>query len=241
MSEMVAASPIRPRVVAIITARGGSKGLPGKNIALLSGKPLIAYSVAAAMDCPWVDRTVVTTDDPAIADIARQVGADIVMRPSALAGDAARSQDAVRHCLEALAAQGAFYDVFVLLQPTSPLRTACHVRQCLEDFFASGAVSAISVVEESHSPFKAFVLTQGMLHPLFERSHLSAPRQSLPRVYRQNGAIYVVRVQDFLNKDEFFIEPCHPYVMSEESSIDIDTHHDMKLAEFIISSGASEK
>jgi CMP-N-acetylneuraminic acid synthetase len=231
----------QPQIIAIITARGGSKGLPGKNVALLAGKPLIVHSILAAQGCSLISRTVVTTDDAVIATVAREAGAQVVMRPEELANDTARSQDAVRHCLEVLAAEGCRPDFFVLLQPTSPLRTARHIQDCLSGFLASKAASGISVVEESHSPFKAFVECDGLLQPLFDRALLSAPRQSLTKVYRQNGAIYVVAAETFLQHDNFFVEPAWPYEMSAEDSVDIDSQLDLSLAEFVISSMVSSK
>lgn len=223
------------RTIAIITARGGSKGLPHKNIALLGGKPLIAHSILAGRDCPAVARVVVTTDDPAIARVSREWGAEVIDRPAALATDTASSADAVRHAVESLRAGGETAGNLVLLQPTSPLRTAAALSDCLDRWFASGLVCAISVTEAEHSPYKAFTLTDGTLVPLFGAEYLSAPRQSLPPVYRQNGAIYAIKIDRFLETGAFYLAPALPYPMPTAVSVDIDTAADLALAEFLLS------
>ncbi|MCK5285533.1 MAG: acylneuraminate cytidylyltransferase family protein [Alphaproteobacteria bacterium] len=225
----------RNSVVAIITARGGSVGLPRKNIKELAGKPLIAYSIEAGVKCPLIDAVVVTTDDDEIAVVSRTFGAEIIDRPADLATDTASSYDTIKHALEALAVQGKIYSHFVLLQPTSPLRTAIHLEECLSKFFKSNANSAISVCKAEHHPYKAFIVEQKHLKPLFGEEYLAAPRQTLPPIYCQNGALYVMGCNDFLNKtDNFYLPPVMPYVMGIEESLDIDTEQDLALAEFLI-------
>ncbi len=228
-------TPHKEKIVAIITARGGSKGLPGKNIKDLAGKPLIAYSIEAGLNCPLIDATIVTTDDEEIAAVSKDCGAEIIERPAELATDTASSYDAAAHALETLADQGREFETFALLQPTSPLRTARHLEECLSTFLASDAKSAISVCETAHHPYKDFTVEDGALKPLFSEDQLDKPRQSLPPVYRQNGAIYVMGRDDFLNEtDNFYLAPVMPYIMSQEDSIDIDTELDMKIAESIL-------
>lgn len=226
-----------PRTVAIITARGGSKGLPGKNWIDLGGKPLIAHSIQAALDSPVVDRVIVTTEDPRIRAVALAWGAEVVDRPAELATDTALSSDVVRHALEALRAEGEAAELLMLLQPTSPLRDAAHITDCFERFRSSGMACAISVTEEPHSPYKDFLLgSDGALTPLFGNDRLSAPRQSLPPVYRQNGAIYLLPVATFLDTGQFYVAPAFPYIMPADASIDIDTATDLMLAELILRS-----
>lgn len=227
-------------VVAIITARGASKGLPRKNVRTLCGKPLIAYSILAARGCPQVSRCIVTTDDPEIKRISLQWGAEVVDRPAELATDTALSRDAVRHVLELLSREGGMPEYFVLLQPTSPLRTARHLERCLEAWFASGRPCAISVTEAEHHPYKCFLLENGDLAPLRDSENLDQPRQSLPPAYRQNGAIYLLKTAEFLSSNSFFIAPALPFVMSRQESIDIDTEHDLRLAEEIMKAEAAQ-
>lgn len=225
------------KLVAVITARGGSKGLLGKNLAMIKGIPLLAYSIRAGIECPSVKRVVVTTDDVAIADVARQYGAQVVTRPATLATDTARSEDAVRHVLDKLAADGEQFDLLALLQPTSPLRTANHLYECVERFHGSGAGCIISVVEETHHPYKALTLADGWLSPLFDQAMLSSPRQLLPRTYRPNGAIYLIGCDTFRSANSFYVEPAMPYVMTSEESVDIDTAKDLAWVRFLMETG----
>jgi CMP-N-acetylneuraminic acid synthetase len=224
-----------PKVLAIIPARGGSRGLPRKNLLTLGGIPLVARAILAACECPHVSTCVLTTDDPAIRAIGIAYGAGIIERPPDLAGDSTTSQSVVRHVLESLATAGRLPEHFALLQPTSPLRTAAHLTACIEAFFKSDAQSAISVTEAKENPFKSFIETNGSLQPLFDVEKLHAPRQTLPRVYTQNGAIYLTSSAAFLRSNSFFIPSAMPFVMDAEASIDIDAALDLRIAECLIS------
>lgn len=224
------------RIFAIIPARGGSKGLPGKNILPLAGKPLIAYTIEAALRCPFIARCLVTTDDPEIEELSESLGAEVIQRPPELAGDTAVVQDAVRHVLETLKSQADFPEYFTLLQPTSPLRNEHHLRDCIRQYFSSTEwAAAISVVEAGHHPYKAFVIEEGRMQPLFSVESLDLPRQVLPKVYDQSGAIYIMPSELFLERDVFFAAPALPFIMSAAESIDIDTEIDLLLAETILS------
>ncbi len=224
-----------PKMLAIVPARGGSRGLPRKNLLPVGGIPLVARAILAACECPHVGVCVLTTDDPEIRAIGIACGADIIERPAGLANDSTTSQAVVRHVLESLATAGPLPEYFVLLQPTSPLRTAAHLASCIEAFFQSDAQSAISVTEARESPFKSFIETNGSLQPLFDVEKLHAPRQTLPPVFSQNGAIYLTSSAAFLRSNSFFIPPAMPFVMDAEASIDIDTALDLRIAECLIS------
>ena len=224
-----------PRVLAIIPARGGSRGLPRKNLLPLAGIPLVARAILAARACPHVAGCLLTTDDPEIRAVGVEYGAEIIDRPAELAGDLASSQAVVRHVLDVLSAAGALPEYFVLLQPTSHLRTGAHITACIEAFFRSDAQSAISVTEASESPYKALVEKNGSLQPLFDVETLHVPRQTLPRVLNQNGAIYLTSSAAFLRTNRFFIPPVMPFVMDAEASIDIDTALDWRIATCLIS------
>jgi len=221
-------------VWAIIPARGGSKGLSHKNIRLLCGRPLIAHTISAACHCNEVSRCIVSTDDENIADISRELGAEILMRPPELATDTASSSSVVRHLLETYASDYGLPEFFILLQPTSPLRTAEHIRCCLKEFLDSDCSCAISVTEMEHHPFKAFVMENKAIRPLYSVDMLEKPRQILPRIYRQNGAIYIMNSLVFLENNSFFTEPAYSYVMSQEESVDIDNELDLAIAEFLM-------
>lgn len=232
---MEASAPGVLKAAAIITARGGSKGLPRKHERLLAGKPLLAHTILAALRCPRVSRTFVTTEDAALKRLALDWGAEVIDRPAALAQDDSLSRDVVRHALETLEARGELPEAFVLLQPTSPLRTAAHVAACVELLGSSGAASVLTVCESEHSPYKDFRLEDGRLVPLFDAARLDAPRQSLPKTYRQNGAAYALRSRAFLETGRFFLEPSAACVMRADESIDIDVELDLLLAEQILS------
>jgi len=218
-------------IIAIITARGGSKGLPRKNLRLLAGKPLIAHSILAAINSVYISRCIVSTEDEEIKKNSLQWGAEVYDRPSHLASDTSLSRDVIRHILEELKEEGALPTYFTLLQPTSPLRTAEDIDNCLAKFFLSEYNSAVSVTVSEHHPYKCFLLEKEALVPLYDMENLDKPRQSLPKVYRANGAIYVVKSEMFLKENSFFVPPMMPYEMSMESSIDIDTEFDLSIAE----------
>ncbi len=219
------------KTYAIITARGGSIGVKRKNVRLLNGKPLIAYTIEAALNCPGIGRCLVSTEDAEIKAVSLKWGAEVIDRPESLAGDMILSHDVVRHVLQTLAEKNDLPDYFVLLQPTSPLRNAVHLKACLESFFKSGANCAIGVTEEEHHPYKDFIVKDGGLFPLIGLENLNQPRQLLPKVYRQNGAIYLMPSKLFLEKNSFFVPPAMPFIMGAEESLDIDKEADIGAAE----------
>lgn len=193
----------------------------------MAGKPLIAYSIEAALQCSYISRCIVSTEDGAIKQVSLQYGAEVFDRPVQLAADDSLSQDVVKDVLSRL---GKLPEYFVLLQPTSPLRTAAHLEQCIEQF-SEKYKSAISVTECEHHPYKSFLLENGLLTPLVNKNFLDQPRQALPGAVRQNGAIYLENTREFLAQGSFFIEPSMPYLMDKESGIDIDTPGDFLTAE----------
>ena len=221
-------------ILAIITARGGSKRLPRKNLLPLRGKPLILHTIEAAKKTPAIRRCIVSTEDAEIKEISLRSGAEVIDRPMILANDNSLSSDTVRHVLELLRIRGEMPEYFVLLQPTSPLRTAVHLTLCIEQYLKSGAACAISVVEVEHHPYKCFTLDGKFLSPFAYEKSLEIPRQALPRVYRQNGAIYIMPAELFLKKGCFYASPAMPFIMETKDSIDIDTLLDFRLAKIIV-------
>ena len=222
-------------IFAIITARGGSRRLPKKNIIPLNGKPLIVHTILAAKQCPFISRCFVSTDDQEIKEISLAWKAEVIDRPANLADDNALSKDVVRHALLYLEKEfGGLPDYFVLLQPTSPLRTADHLSACIELFFNSNANSAVSVTEAEHHPYKMFKVARGnSLETLFGEAFFDYPKQKLPRIYRTNGAIYLMS-SAFSQRDSFYVKPVLPFVMSAEESVDIDTWVDFQLASSLL-------
>ncbi|MEK8023320.1 MAG: acylneuraminate cytidylyltransferase family protein [Candidatus Hydrogenedentota bacterium] len=225
-----------PLVVAIVPARGGSRGLPRKNIRELAGKPLLVHTLEAALACAAISQTFLTTDDPEIAAIGRSFGVTVIDRPPELADDGASSVDVALHALEAVGASGVRATHVMLLQPTSPLRTAEHIDECARRCLACGAASAVSVTDWPHPPQKALTVVDGFLQPLFSRADLESPRQKLARALRPNGAIFLASIELFTIRKTFFIDPVLPFFMSEEESIDIDSEEDLRRAERILAS-----
>ncbi len=208
--------------------------MPGKNICLLNGKPLIAYTIEAALNCSRIDGCYVTTDDPVIKKISLEYGAEVIARPPELATDTSLSQDAVEHVLHTLAEKEGLPEFFVLLQPTSPLRTSRHIDQCLTAWFSGNCLSAISMIEAEHHPWKMLIEKDGRLQPMIDAKTLESPRQILPKAVRINGAIYAMRSSLFLKELSFFVEPVMPYIMDKEASLDIDTSMDLFICESIL-------
>lgn len=221
--------------IALITARGGSKGLPRKNILPMNGKPLIAWTIEAAKACSSVKDIYVSTDDEEIAKISLKYNAKIIERPKELASDCSSSAEAVSHAIDALEYKGVKFDSIVLLQPTSPLRTSTHLEEALKLFFSKKANFVISVFEPSNTPIKSYVEKEdGSMSGLFSDSAPYMRRQDLPRVFQPNGAIYAFSKNEFKKYEQFPKNRVYPYIMPELFSADIDTETDFKLVEKIM-------
>jgi CMP-N,N'-diacetyllegionaminic acid synthase len=220
------------RLVAIIPARRGSKGLPGKNMRPLAKKPLVQHAIEAAQAAGQFDQVLVSSDDDAVLELAERLGAMPLRRALALASDTATMSDVIKDVYETSNAVGApIGDAFALLQPTSPLRTARHVTECITQFKSGNYASAVSVCAVEHAPQKALTIVDGKLQPLFGWKDLQANRQSLAPAYRQNGAIWVVTWPSFCEHGRFVVAPAMPYMMDIVDSLDIDTRADFNFAE----------
>ncbi|MEM2963781.1 MAG: acylneuraminate cytidylyltransferase family protein [Candidatus Anstonellales archaeon] len=230
------------RIVGIIPARGGSKGLPRKNILPLGGKPLLSYTIEAALQSR-IDRTIVSTEDVEIAEIAKKIGAEVpFLRPKKLATDTASSLSVILHALNYLDKNKYHSDVIVFLQPTSPFRTHKHINAALELLLDSDVDSVISVCEAEYHPYWMFWKeSDDALREFIKIKDKPLRRQDLPTLYRINDAIVISRRSYFDKVKEN--SPCfNPrsvkgYVMDRVSSIDINDKFDFLLAEFIIKSG----
>jgi N-acylneuraminate cytidylyltransferase/CMP-N,N'-diacetyllegionaminic acid synthase len=218
-------------VLGLIPARGGSKGVPRKNIRELAGIPLIAHSIQAARDATAIDSVIVSTDDKEIAEVAESHGARVpFMRPSELATDEAPTAPVITHALETLHDAGEAYDTFVLLQPTSPLRTATHIDEAYSFYQESDADSVISVYPTYDIRWECTPMGAKKLN----YTDAGKRRQDRDPEYVINGAIYVTDVEQFLQTEETITGTTKMYEMTERVSVDIDTPFDLYLAEQII-------
>lgn len=220
-------------MIAIVTARGGSKGVLHKNRRLLCGKPLVAYSILAALKSKYIERCIVTTDDTEIMDISSSLGADVVRRPAEISGDFSTSQEAILHIFAEVYKNNP-PEHFMLLQPTSPLRNSEHIDKCAADFFKGKYNCAISVTDVDHHPYKSFLMVNNFIEPLHDKESIDMPRQKLPKVVRPNGAIYIERSTEFIKEKSFYLPPAMPFFMDKNSSIDIDSEEDLAYAEFLM-------
>jgi CMP-N,N'-diacetyllegionaminic acid synthase len=218
-------------VLAIITARGGSKGVPRKNIRTVGGKPLIAHTIDAARAAACVDRLVLSTDDAEIANAAARLGCEVpFMRAPDLATDTASSNDVI---LDALA-RCPGYDYFVLLQPTSPLRTAADIDACAEACVATGAPVCVSVTEVRESPFWMYRLgADRVLAPILPPV-AATRRQDLETLYALNGAVYFADCAWYIANKTFLGPSTTAHVMPAERSVDLDTEADFAYLAFLI-------
>jgi len=221
--------------LAVIPARGGSKRLNRKNVIELGGKPLITWTIEAALACQFFDEVMVTTDDDEIAGIARKNGATVpFIRPAFLATDKASSFDVVKHTLEYYRDElGREFDFVVMLQPTSPLRSSKNILEAVESLTTKNADAIISVCEAEHSP-----LWMGMLSADDSLSEFSLNEidgvcsQDLPKYYRLNGAIYICNVAKLIEEGTFFISGnLYAYKMNLNESVDIDTMANIHMVE----------
>ncbi len=219
--------------LAVIPARGGSKRLPNKNILHLSEKPLIAWTIEAALGSSYIDRSVVTSDSDEILKIGEKYNVGIIKRPKELALDTSTTIDAIKHAIEII---GNEYDFTVLLQPTSPLRTSKHIDEAIEFLEDRKAEAVISVCEDEHSPLWSNTLPNDLSMKNFLRKDIINKRsQDLPKYYRLNGAIYICRTSKLLEQNTFFLnDNIYAYVMDRKSSIDIDDKLDLLYTYVII-------
>ncbi|MFB6129201.1 MAG: cytidylyltransferase domain-containing protein [Salinigranum sp.] len=228
-------------VFAVVPARGGSTRIPGKNLKSIGGKPLIAHTIEQAAAAETIDRAVVSTDDDRIRAVAEDHGGDVPFaRPAELATDEATSPPVVEHALEWIEARGESPSIVVMLQVTSPLRTAADIDEAVTELRdCGGADSLVSVSRFDTPPYWALETDgDGMLHSHFEREVLWADEvvrsQDLPTLYHPNGAIFAARTGPFRDALNFYTESTLSYEMPPERSVDIDTPFDLELARSLV-------
>ena len=218
--------------LAIIPARGGSKRLPRKNILDLCGKPLISWSIEAALKSKYISKVVVSSDDEEILNISSNFGADIIKRPYELANDTATTFDAIKHTIDNLEK----YDYIILLQPTSPLRNENQIDEAIELLEEKQADAIVSVCEMEHSPLWSNTLpNDGNMRDFLREEILNKRSQDLEKYYRLNGAVYICKTDKLLENKSFFLKDnIFAYIMDRKSSIDIDEEIDFLFAQRVI-------
>lgn len=230
------------RVVAVVPARGGSKGVPRKNVRDLGGKPLLAWSVELALDTPEVDRVIVSTDDDEIAAVAREYGAEVSSRPAELAADDAIVADALRHLIGELRAEGEAATYLVLLEPTCPFRSSEDVSACLRRLVDDGYDSVATFVEAELNPYRAWTLDDGHPEPVIPGANPWLPRQELPDAYQLNGGVYAF-VADRLPPEggSLLFGTFGGVPMPADRSVDVDSELDLELARLHLERGVADE
>jgi len=237
------ASAKKPEVLALIPARSGSKRVKNKNVRELGGKPLIAYTIEAALNAKTVSRVVVSTDSPTIAKIAKKYGADVpFLRPKSLAGSGSTEWEFHKHALDALAEDEGYHpDLIVNLYPTTPFRKASSIDAAVKKILASPKAESLRSIRPcSEHPFKMWTVDGEFAKPFVDKvgsdSHTLAYQQ-LPQVWIQNASIYITRPQVVLGGKTTIGKTVLAFPMSEEESVDINTPLDFKLAEALLADG----
>jgi N-acylneuraminate cytidylyltransferase len=223
------------RIIAVIPARGGSKTVPGKNIKLLNGKPLIAWSIEAARSTAEIDRIIVSTDDDAISSVAIEHCAEVYARPVHLATDEALVIDALRDLIATLKSEGERAEIMVLLEPTCPLREISDIRDCLTLMVDKEKDSVATFKKAELNPHRAWKIQCGTPEVFIPGAVPWLPRQKLPEAFQLNGAVYVFnvnRLQD--DSPSLLVGEIGAVIMPAERSVDIDNELDFEIAEAII-------
>lgn len=223
------------KIIAIIPARGGSKGIPKKNIKPLLGKPLIVYTIESALRSKYLDRIIVSTDDKEISQISKNAGAEVVERPEKLAEDKTPAYMAIKHAVDYLQkAEKYESDIVIMLQPTSPLRGKEDIDRAIELFLKNKCESVISACQSEHSAYWSFKIKNKYLEPILGGKYLKLMRQDLPNVCTPNGAIFISTIENILKYKGFYCKKILPYIMPQDRSVDIDSEIEFNLAESLI-------
>ena len=225
-----------PKFIGLIPARKGSKGLLNKNMLNLIDKPLVQYTIEAAMSSSLVDDVWVTSDDPEVLRIAKSIQANELMRPKEYASDESSASEVVQHFISTIPVNDENENDFIVyLQPTSPIRNSNHIDEAINHLLLNEVNSLVSVIMLRKSPFKSFLIDKnGRLQSLFDEGLSNARRQDLEDVYIPNGAIYIFQIKEFIKKNGFPSNGSIPFKMKEEDSIDIDEKEDLTKAEKIL-------
>ncbi|HEF7931709.1 cytidylyltransferase domain-containing protein [Campylobacter jejuni] len=229
------------RFLAVIPARSGSKRLKNKNIVDFCGKPLMAWSIEAAVKSEYIQEVVVSTDSYEYANIAKKFGATIpYLRPKELSLDTIKTFDVVEHVIKFYYSRNILFDYVVILQPTSPLRNFYHINQACKLCLEKSAHSIISVSECEHSPLWSNLIPDSLEMVNFLPKEYDVRSQDLPKYYRLNGAIAIAKIDQYLKYKKLFIPKSFAYIMDKNYSIDIDTQLDLDYAIFLFNRNLCE-
>lgn len=221
-------------VLAVILARGGSKGVPAKNILYVGGKPLIAWTIKEAQKSQYIDRLVLSSDNMEIISVANEYGCESpFVRPAHLALDDTPSMHSLLHTIENIENR---YDYIMLLQPTSPLRIVADIDGCIAACVEHNVPACVSITQASKSPFWMYRMdSEGFMQSIMNTSNNTLSRQQLPEVYVLNGAVYVARTEWLIKEGSFMSPMTIGYVMPRERSLDIDNQLDMDICDYLLS------
>ncbi len=217
------------RILGFIPARGGSKGVYKKNIRLVNGKPLIAYSIENALGSRYIDSVVVSTDDAEITDVSKRYGAIVIPRPKKYAGDKSPTYDAIFHAIDWLKQKNEFFDIIVVIEPTSPLRKKSDLDDAISLFLKNiNTADALVSVGEIHleNPFLAKVIKQGYVRPLIETQKSFTQRQQLPQTYFPYGVIYASKIESLQKYKTFYQKRTIPYFIERWQNYEVDDFYD---------------
>lgn len=224
------------RYLAIIPARAGSKGIKGKNMSRLGGKPLVQHAIQQAEGCPEISKILVSSDCPDVLSLTKDMGLETgYQRPPSLSSDTTPMIDTVLHCIDYLEEEGDSYDAVILLQPTSPLRTSWDIQKAIQKFEDSKSDALASVHEMTEHPYECVEYDGRTWSPLLRHEGTATRRQEYTgNYYFINGAIYIAKIS-FLIENRQFIDFKDPsfYIMNQNNGIDIDLPHDLELADFL--------
>jgi len=226
------------KVIAIIPARAGSKGVLNKNIKILGGKPLIAHTIEVAKKSNLIDKIVVSTDSSNIAEISIKHGAEVpFLRPKELSSDIALTYDVVKHCINFYESKNVIFDIILLLQPTVPFRKVEHINKSIEILKKNKSFnSVVSVVDvDGNHPLRMKTIENGFLKNYVEQHEENMiPRALLPKVYIRSGSIYCIRTKNFKNEGSLVSKKCAPLELKPQETINIDNYLDFDFCEYLI-------
>ncbi|ADO76485.1 cytidylyltransferase domain-containing protein [Halanaerobium praevalens] len=226
---------MQDKILAIIPARSGSKGLKDKNIKNLNGKPMINYTIETALESKIFSNIIVSTDSEKYAEISEKAGAEVpFIRPQRLATDESATSDVVLHAIDKMQQKNGEYNYFMLLQPTSPLRTVENIKGAYSLLKEKDANSIVGVCKTDHNPLWSNTLDESLSMDNFLNHKENIRRQDLPTYYRLNGAIYLAEVDYYKKYNDFYFNNSYAYIMSKRESIDVDDIIDFKLASLIL-------